>query len=197
MENKNIYQKLQQSRVDLQNKELKKTGNNKFAGFKYFELSDFLSSVNEILLKNGLYSEFNLIKTTDENGVVEEKAILTIIDVETEKQRVFETPAVDVDVKGANSIQNLGSKHTYLKRYLYLNALEIAECDGVDATIGKETKAETSIAKNKATDKQIEMIKNLYSDEEITKMLSNLKVKDLTEINIEQASKMIASRKGA
>lgn len=193
----NLYTKLQQSRVDLQNKELKKTGNNKFAGFKYFELSDFLSSVNEILLKNGLYSEFNLIKTTDENGVVEEKAILTIIDVETEKQRVFETPAVDVDVKGANSIQNLGSKHTYLKRYLYLNALEIAECDGVDATIGKETKAETPIAKNKATDKQIEIIKNLYSDEEVAKMLSNLKVKDLTEINIEQASKMIASRKGA
>lgn len=194
---KNIYQKLQQSRVDLQKKELKKSGNNKFANFKYFELADFLSSVNEILLNNGLYSEFNLIKTTDENGVVEEKAILTIIDVETEKQRVFETPAVDVDVKGANSIQNLGSKHTYLKRYLYLNALEIAECDGVDATIGKETKAETPIAKNKATDKQIEIIKNLYSDEEVAKMLSNLKVKDLTEINIEQASKMIASRKGA
>ena len=193
----NLYTKLQQSRVDLQKKELKKSGNNKFANFKYFELADFLSSVNEILLNNGLYSEFNLIKTVDENGVIEEKATLTIIDVETEKQRVFETPAVDVDVKGANSIQNLGSKHTYLKRYLYLNALEIAECDGVDATIGKETKADVTTAKTKATEKQVEIIKNLYNEEEIIKMLSNLKVKDLTEITVEQASKMIASRKGA
>lgn len=196
MEKLNIYQKLQTSRVQLQEKGLSKSGNNKFAGFKYFELADFLPSVNEIFNQNGLFSIFNIKRFYTENGEVREIATLTITD--GEKEIVFETPTAEPRPdKTPNPIQELGSKHTYTKRYLYLNALEIAENDAVDATIGKdkETKTETPIAKNKATDKQIEMIKNLYSDEEITKMLSNLKVKDLTEINIEQASKMIAARK--
>lgn len=38
----NIYKKLQKCRVDLQNSNLKKSGNNKFAGYSYFELGDFL-----------------------------------------------------------------------------------------------------------------------------------------------------------
>ena len=38
----NIYQKLLNARLVLQDTELKKSGNNKFAGYKYFELGDFL-----------------------------------------------------------------------------------------------------------------------------------------------------------
>ena len=37
-----VYQKLQKARVKLQSVELKKSGHNSFAGFKYFELSDLL-----------------------------------------------------------------------------------------------------------------------------------------------------------
>jgi len=196
--NLSTKQKLQKARIMLQKRNLNKTGFNKFANFKYFQLSDFLPSVNEIFDELGLFSEFNIkdeIINLGETMTMKEIATLEISD--NTGSILFKTPSADTNVKGANDIQNLGSKHTYLKRYLYLNALEIVEDDTVDATIGKdkETKTETPIAKNKATDKQIEMIKNLYSNEEITKMLSNLKVKDLTEINIEQASKMIAARK--
>ena len=36
-----VYKKLQEARIKLQNTELKKSGHNKFAGYKYFELGDF------------------------------------------------------------------------------------------------------------------------------------------------------------
>lgn len=46
-----------------------------------------------------------------------------------------------------------------------------------------------------ATEKQIQIISEMYNKTEISKMLKNIGVKALKEITIEQASKMIASRK--
>ena len=43
-----VYDKLQAARISLQSHDLKKSGHNKFAGYKYFELSDFLPTVNRI-----------------------------------------------------------------------------------------------------------------------------------------------------
>ena len=55
-----VYQKLQKARVKLQNVELKKSGHNSFAGFKYFELGDFLPTVNSIFFELGLCSVFTI-----------------------------------------------------------------------------------------------------------------------------------------
>ena len=44
----NLFQKLQKARVELQEMNLKKSGQNKFAGFSYYELSDFLPAINII-----------------------------------------------------------------------------------------------------------------------------------------------------
>ena len=43
-----VYTKLMQARLKLQNTDLKKSGHNKFAGYKYFELGDFLPTVQNI-----------------------------------------------------------------------------------------------------------------------------------------------------
>lgn len=55
---------------------------------------------------------------------------------------------------------------------------------------------ETPVKKNLilATDKQVVLIKNLYSEVEIKTMLSRMKKKSLEEITIEEASKMISTR---
>ena len=53
----NIYEKLQQARLILQNTELKKSGLNKFAGFNYYELKDFIPEVNKIFLDMKLFSK--------------------------------------------------------------------------------------------------------------------------------------------
>lgn len=130
-----VYQKLQTARVKLQNVELKKSGHNSFAGFKYFELADFLPTVNSIFFELGLCSVFSI-----ENN----EAVMRIIDTEFGGTIFFRSPVVDavsrVTIEGGKSppIQALGSQHTYLRRYLFLNALEITEHDAVDAILGKD-----------------------------------------------------------
>ena len=157
---KNVFGKLQEARKKLSEKELKKSGNNKYAGFMYFELADFLPTVNKIFDEVGLCSIFNL-----DNEI----ATLKIINTEQEDIIItFSTPVVDVVMKNPNPIQVLGSKHTYLKRYLYLNALEIAENDFVDATTGKDevkppkqTKTTKSTKKTTAKQKPEDNFKDL------------------------------------
>ena len=124
-----VYQKLQQARIKLQSTQLKKSGYNSFANFKYFELADFLPSVNMIFSELGLCSVFS---------IYEECAMLRIIDTETGGQIRFESPVAEAGSGKAPPIQALGSMHTYLRRYLFLNALEITEHDAVDATIQKD-----------------------------------------------------------
>lgn len=129
----NVYEKLASCRVELQNKQLKKTGVNKFAGFTYYELADILPTINALFLKAGLVSNFSIMG---------EIAQLEIIDTEKPTDKIiFSSNTAEAGVKGASPIQNLGSVHTYLKRYLYFNALEIVEADAVD-TDGTEKEAD-------------------------------------------------------
>ena len=125
---KNVYEKLQNARVLLQKKNLKKSGKNKFAGFNYYELADFMPSVNEIFNDLGLLSMFNI-----EDNI----ARLSIINIEKpEEGLMFVSPVKEAEIKGSTPIQCLGGIHTYMKRYLYLNALEIVESDMFDAKVG-------------------------------------------------------------
>ena len=120
----NIFQKLQKSRVDLQQKKLKKTGTNKYSNYDYFELGDFLPSINEICNNNGLSTIFQFTK---------ELATLYIIDVDNPETKLqFSTPVEIASLKGCSTIQNIGGTQSYARRYLYIMAFEIAESDIVD-----------------------------------------------------------------
>ena len=126
----NIYHKLQKARIALQNTALKKSGHNKFANFKYFELGDLLPHINNIFDDLGLVSNFS---------IADGMANLTIIDVDNpEYTMAFTSPIADASVKGTTPVQSLGAVHTYLKRYLYFNALEIVENDVLDANVGSK-----------------------------------------------------------
>ena len=122
-----IQEKLQKARVELQNKKLKKSGKNSYSGFTYYELADFLPQVNQIFYDLKLYSNFSL----NENY-----ATLTVTDWEDKSEEEFSSPIADLELKGCSKIQALGGIHTYMKRYLYLNALEIVESDMLDAKAG-------------------------------------------------------------
>lgn len=120
----NIYQKLQKCRAELSKEKLTKSGENKFSNYKYFELGDFLPKVNKLFFENGLASEFNLY---------EKIAKLRVIDSEDPtSQIIFTVPVAEANIKGTSPIQVLGGQITYLRRYLYINALEIAESDMVN-----------------------------------------------------------------
>lgn len=125
----NVFEKLQQARVQLQNANLKKSGKNAFSGFTYFELADFLPTVNAIFNDLKLFSNFSIENST---------AILTVINSEKSDELTrFTMPTAELQLKGCTAIQALGGVNTYCKRYLYLNALEIVESDLLDARAGQ------------------------------------------------------------
>lgn len=130
----NVFEKLQQARVQLQNSKLKKSGKNAYAGFSYFELADFIPTVNNIFNDLKLFSNFSIIE-----GV----ATLTIINSEKpDEVTTFTMPTTELTLKGCTPIQALGGVNTYCRRYLYLNALEIVENDLLDGKAGAFEKEE-------------------------------------------------------
>ena len=136
---KNVYEKLAEARVMLQNKKLKKSGYNKYGGFNYFELSDFLPSVNEIFAQLKLCSQFSLTKEIYDDNATNDVAKLFVINTEEPSDvLLFSSPVAEANMKGAVAIQQLGAMHTYMRRYLWLIAMEICENDEIDATSGKE-----------------------------------------------------------
>ena len=137
-----VYKKLMQARLELQQTSLSKSGHNKFAGYKYFELGDFLPAIQKI------FSKLNLC------GIVsfgQELATLTITDLEDGSQTQITSPMSTAALKGCHEVQNLGAVQTYIRRYLWVAALEIVEHDVVDASAGaatfkmKDTKSEDFI----------------------------------------------------
>jgi hypothetical protein len=133
----NIYEKLGKARIKLQELNLKKSGKNKFARFSYYELADFIPAVNKIFEELKLYSMFSLEP---------EQARLTIVNAEKPDEEIlFTSPTATVDLKGCTAIQAIGAIHTYMKRYLYMNALEIVEHDALDATVGAAINYDKSI----------------------------------------------------
>lgn len=126
-----VYGKLSLARVMLQQRDLKKTGNNKFAGYKYFELGDFMPAINDI---------FNNIKLCGIVSYGADAATLTIVDIEDGSTLVITSPMAEANLKGAHPIQNLGAVETYIRRYLWVTALEIVEHDGLGETTAATTK---------------------------------------------------------
>lgn len=124
----NICQKLMEARLRLQNTKLEKSGHNKFAGYKYFELGDFLPTVQNIFNELGLCG---IVSYTHE------LATLTITDGKS--SIVITSPMGSASLKGCHEVQNIGAVETYQRRYLWVTALEIVEHDVLDATTGTDT----------------------------------------------------------
>ena len=118
-----VYKKLQKARVLLNASSIKKSGKNKFAGYDYFELGDFLPTVNEIFDSVGLCGVVNF----------GEQATLTVYDTDGNGQVTFSSPLVFAENAKGQAIQSLGSTHTYFRRYLWLLALELTEHDSIDS----------------------------------------------------------------
>ena len=126
----NVYERLQKARIELQKADLKKSGHNKFAGYHYFELADFLPTIQNIFASHGLFGHISF--NTD-------LACLYIRAWDKPEEVIqFVSPMSTASLKGCHDIQNLGAVETYLRRYLWVNAMEIVEHDALDATTGKD-----------------------------------------------------------
>jgi hypothetical protein len=124
-----VYQKLSEARAKFHSLQLKKTGHNKFAGYYYFELGDFLIPALQVFKECGLLAVVSF--TAD-------VASMTIIDLEDGSQHVITSPMGSAALKGCHEVQNIGAVETYQRRYLWVAALEIVEHDALDAVTGSD-----------------------------------------------------------
>jgi len=122
-----LIQKFNQAKKRLTETELNKSGKNTFQKYEYFELGDFITDI--IQLEHEL-NFANIISFPTIDGTT--TALLTIADGTSDKTLSFASPIADASTKGASPIQAIGSMHTYMRRYLYVLAYEIAEHDAVD-----------------------------------------------------------------
>lgn len=127
-----VYKKLNAARQQFHTLKLKKTGLNKFAGYSYFELGDFLIPALDVFAQNGLCAFISFGKDV---------ATMTIAEVDGDGSIALTSPMAEAQLKGCHPIQNLGAVETYTRRYLWVAALEIVEHDALDSSKPLETKA--------------------------------------------------------
>lgn len=183
----NIYTKLQKLRKDFHKVELKKSGENKFAGFKYFELKDILPTAVELLEKYNLTT----IMTTNTEG-----ASLILINCDKPEETItFFIPDAQCQLKGCTDIQSLGGKITYQKRYLYVNLLDVCENDTLDAVVGSENASKgannTNTQQNnyRLSEKQINRLFVLAKNANISEEQAKAQIKMKFNKTVEQLSK--------
>ena len=192
---KNINEVLATIKTELAACKLKKTGNNKFAGFNYFELGDFLPQLTAIIHKYGANDLFSI-----ENDGQKDWAVLHFYyNGEVTKTMMpfkeFPTP------KGMQDIQYLGGEMTYYRRYLYMQMFNITDADLVDSLDNTKVKPKTTEpAKKERTPEQLAqklsaeqtefLVKNGY-----TGNTSNLTVADAIKITEELKKKPVKTDK--
>lgn len=125
----NVFGKLAEARAKFKTAKVQKSGENKFQGYKYFELADILNAVTDINREVGLAT----VET-----VTADRATLEVVNVDDPADRAaFSVPMSTAQLKGCHPVQNLGAAITYVRRYLYQNAYSVAEPDQLDS--GKQT----------------------------------------------------------
>lgn len=132
----NVYKKLQMVRMDFANSNVKKSGVNRFAEYKYFELADIVPTANMLFAK---YSCL-LVCAFDKgfaNGI--------LYNTDSPDECIcfgFEMKQLDIisaeGKRKMNEMQALGSEITYARRYLYQLVLDIVESDAIEPTIGED-----------------------------------------------------------
>lgn len=169
MENVSLKSKINEIRYEL-SKKMNKSGKNDYSNYNYFQLKDFMPQALELFNEKGVYTEFwisrdkyelpgkttitrsfnengevyNEIETKEENFEYKEFAHLIAINLDNEDDVIELTKeTADVRLQASQPIQNLGGKSTYMKRYMYMDLLEINENDKVEEETGKPVKVET------------------------------------------------------
>lgn len=132
----NVYQKLMAARAKFLESDVQKTGKNMHLSFKYFELEDIVPNAIRIFSEVGLIPVVNFTADT---------ATMTIINTDNPEEVIpFVAPfnqiapiVSNAGKQATNEMQALGSSITYMRRYLYMIALDICESDSIDANLGK------------------------------------------------------------
>ena len=161
-----IHQKIARIQKNLMAMKLPKSGENKFANFKYYELEDILPAIFKECYNQELFLEFSFsleeaqlkVRNWNEPG----ESVITSVPM----------PEIVPLNRGMNIMQSEGSYITYLKRYLLTNLFLIMEKDVVDA-IPQNNNVSESVVASDPVQKVREYIHSKYSTLEITPLRIN------------------------
>lgn len=131
----NVYRRLLTARVKFLDSGVEKSGKNMHLSFKYFELEDIVPPATKIFDEVGLIPLVSF--TTD-------MATMTVVNIDNPEETIaFTAPFNQIapimsnaGKQATNEMQALGSSVTYMRRYLYMIALDVCENDSIDATLG-------------------------------------------------------------
>ena len=126
----NVYQKLLAARVRFLDEALKKNGKNIKLKYTFFELDDIVP------MTTAIFNDLHLIAITQ---FTDDMATMLIVDCDNPSDAISFTSPMRPDTSGliTNEIQKLGSVQTYLRRYLYMTALDIVEADQIEERAGQ------------------------------------------------------------
>lgn len=161
-----IHQKIARIQKNLMAMKLPKSGENKFAKFKYYELEDILPAIFKECYNQELFLEFSFsleeaqlkVRNWNEPG----ESVITSVPM----------PEIVPLNRGMNIMQSEGSYITYLKRYLLTNLFLIMEKDVVDA-IPQNNNVSESVVASDPVQKVREYIHSKDSTLEITPLMIN------------------------
>ena len=152
--------KIQNAIELIKGKNLKKQGKNTFSKYDYYTPEQVSELVIGATHEVKLLTKFDLIR--NELGIT---GRLSIFDIESDEQPiVYEMASAIPDIKATNISQQLGGAMTYTKRYLLMNAFDIAD-NNLDFDTTENTK--TVIKKSEVTELDeaiIISIKNALSE---------------------------------
>lgn len=136
METKNVHQKYSEAVEKFHELKMDKSGKNNHMKFNFFELADFLPHILKIERGLGLKSHVTF---------PEDRAQLIMVNLNDPADKiVFDSRMGKSNLPKAHDVQNLGSSHTYMRRYMYVLAYDILEKDGLDGSIGDPDSAPAS-----------------------------------------------------
>lgn len=191
----NIYEKL----MNIQ-KELKapKGQFNKFGGYKYRSCEDILEAVKPLLAKY----KTTLVISDELENIGERyyiKATAKLINIEaTESIENTAYAREEENKKGMDGSQITGTASSYARKYALNGLFNIDDTKDADTDEFTKTTNRNEQVKNKQamiTDKQKEVIKQIYTEEEIKEYLIDVvEKKKLSDLTMIEASDFIKSK---
>lgn len=178
-----VYKKLNDARLIVHSQPLKKTGKNTFAGYEYWELSDYLPQSLIACAEVGLCPIISFDS---------EIATMRLVDIDTGEEIVITSPMGSAALKGCHEVQNIGAVETYQSRYLWQTAMQIIERDVLEATTGRDAPE-----KKLATDAQLAELTTMIevTETDVASLCRFYKVDALTKLTTDQAAHAIAAVK--
>lgn len=200
-ESMNVFQKLLNARVLFLETDVQKTGKNMHLKFKYFELDDIVPPATRIFKDVGLIPLVNFTNDTARMDVVNIDNPEEMVTFTAPFNQISPIVSSTTGNNATNEMQALGSSITYMRRYLYMIALDICESDGIDGNLGADegeleapkpkapatpeqrasTKKELTNSEGNASTLQIKQLKNVLkklkeADPSKEEMIANIAV---------------------